>query len=387
MKGSGSKIAIMLAVILIAGAGFVLGSHSAGIPQLTYAPASIANQGSITQALTSQDTITTIYNNASPAVVEIHVTQQGNGFLGGSTGQGSGFLVDSQGYILTNNHVVQGASSVQVLLKNGTTLNGTVLGRDSRDDLAVVSVDPTKVSGITPLQLADSSTVQIGQLAVAIGSPYGLANSVTAGIISGLNRTVGGNTLTGMLQTDAALNPGNSGGPLLDAQGLVVGINTAMENAASGGIGFAVPSNVAKNVLSDLVAGKTIVRAYLGITGKDLTPSLAGNLGISVTQGVYVVSVVTNGPADKAGIKGSSANTSGAPAAGGDVITMVDGQPVTSIAQLLAYIGTKNVGDVIKLTVLQGGQTINAQVTLQARPTTVSSTIPQPNPAPNNPQR
>ena len=380
MKGLVSKIAIVLAVVLIAGGGFVLGSHFAGIPQFTYAPASIANQGLFTPVATSQDTITTIYNNASPAVVEIGVIQQGNGFLGGSSGLGSGFLIDSKGYILTNNHVVQGASSVRVVLKNGTILNGTVLGTDPRDDLALVSVDPAKVSGITPLQLADSSTVQIGQLAIAIGSPYGLDGSVTAGIISGLNRAVSGSTLMGMIQTDAALNPGNSGGPLLNGQGLVIGINTAVENAGSGGIGFAVPSNIARNVLSDLEAGKTIVRPYLGITGRDLTPSLAGNLSISVTQGVYVVSVVTNGPADKAGIKGPSANTSGASAAGGDVITTVDGQPVTGITQLLAYIGTKNVSDTIKITVLRGGQTINVQVTLQERPASPAPTNPHPNP-------
>ena len=387
MKSLSSKIVVALSVILITAGVFVLGSHFPNDLLMTPATANVFNQNSITQVLTSQDTITAVYNNASPAVVEIDVTQQGNGFLGGSTGQGSGFLIDNNGHIMTNNHVVQGASSVQVRLNNGTILNGTVLGTDAKDDLAIVSVDPKAVSGITPLKLADSSTVQIGQLAIAIGSPYGLTNTVSAGIISGLNRTLSGSTMTSMIQTDASLNPGNSGGPLLDGQGLVVGINTALEKASSGRIGFAVPSNVAQSVLSNLVAGKSVVLTYLGITGRDLTALLASSLNISVTQGVYVVSVVANSPADKTGLKGPSSNSSGAPAVVGDVITMADRQPVSTIAQLLAYIRSKNVGDVVKLTILRNGQTVNAQVTLEGQPSRVSPTLPQPSPIPNNPPR
>ena len=285
MKILTSKIVVALAVAGIAGAGFVAGSHF--------------NDGSPAALAASQEAITTIYNNASPAVVEIDVTQQGSGYFGGMSGEGSGFLVDNQGDIVTNNHVVDGATSVQVILSNGKTVDAKVLGTDAIDDLAVVKVDSSAVAGITPLQFGDSSAVQPGETAIAIGSPYGLTNSVTAGIISGLDRTVRGSNMTGMLQTDASINPGNSGGPLLDANGLVIGINTAMENA---GVGFAVPSDVAKEALPNLLAGKAVERPMLGISGTDVTESNASTLGLTVNQGVYIVSVASGGPADKAGI-------------------------------------------------------------------------------------
>ncbi|HXX59565.1 MAG TPA: trypsin-like peptidase domain-containing protein, partial [Dehalococcoidales bacterium] len=269
-------------------------------------------------------------------------------------------------------------SSVQVVLSNGKTVSATVLGTDTVDDLAVVKVDASSVSGITPLQLGDSSTVQPGETVIAIGSPYGLMNTITAGIISGLNRSVSGSNMTGMLQTDTAINPGNSGGPLLDTTGVVIGINTAIENSANGGIGFAIPSNVAQKALANLIAGKTVVRPMLGITGLDITSANAATLGVSVNQGVYVVSVVSGGAADKAGLKAGGSTTDGAPGTGGDVITGIDGQSITSISQLSAYIATKNVGDTVNLTVLRSGQTLTVAVTLQAWSTGSSTQQQQP---------
>ena len=234
--------------------------------------------------------------------------------FGNSTeeGLGSGFLIDNQGHILTNNHVVDGATTVQVTLTNGNTVNGKVLGTDPVDDLAVVSVDPSAVAGITPLQLGDSSLVVPGQMAIAIGNPLGYTDSITVGVISGLNRSIfSGSNLRGMLQTDAAINPGNSGGPLLDDQGMVIGINTAAEIGATGadGMGFAIPSNLAAKLLPDLIAGKTVTRPWLGISGTALTQATASTLGLSVNKGVYVVSVVANSPAEKAGLKAGGSNS------------------------------------------------------------------------------
>ncbi|MDD5289362.1 MAG: trypsin-like peptidase domain-containing protein, partial [Dehalococcoidales bacterium] len=315
MKTLKSKIVAVLAVILITGAAFTVGT---GMHLVT-------NTASASPTLYSQDTTTSIYDNASPAVVEINITQTVNSVYGKSTqeGLGSGFLIDDQGHILTNNHVVDGATTVEVALDDGTTLDATVLGTDSVDDLAVISVDPAAVAGITPLQLGDSSLVKPGQMAIALGNPLGYTDSITVGVISGLNRSLSGSTLRGMLQTDAAINPGNSGGPLLDAQGLVIGINTAAETAASGadGIGFAIPSNVATKVLPDLIAGKKVTRPWLGISGTALTQTTAGKLGLSVNQGVYVVTVVADSPAEKAGLKAGGANNDGTLASGGDVIT------------------------------------------------------------------
>lgn len=382
MKLMKVKIIAILAVMLIAGTAYMLGT---GVP---FAP----RTASAATVLYSQDTITAIYDNASPAVVEINVTQQGTAFRNRSMqeGQGSGFLIDNQGHILTNNHVVNGATNIQVILKDGNTLDARVVGTDPIDDLALISVDSSSVSGITPLQLGNSSAVKPGQMAIALGSPYGLTDSITVGVISGLDRSLGGSSngsITGMLQTDAAINPGNSGGPLLDSQGQVIGINTAIESASGArGIGFAVSSNVATRVLLDLMAGNKITRSWLGIGGTALTQTEAKNLGLSVNKGVYVVTVIPNSPAEKAGLKGGGTDTSGAPHQGGDVITAVDGKSVTSSQNLSAYFNTKHVGDKVVLSVIRNSQSIDVQATLEAWPEKISvSANPQPAPQPNVP--
>jgi S1-C subfamily serine protease len=341
--------------------------------------------------LYNEDTVTSIFNNTAPAVVEIDVTQQSNnGYFGPSVmeGQGSGFLIDSSGNILTNNHVVDGASTVSVKLNSGSTVTATVLGKDAVHDLALIKVDSSAVSGITPLTLGDSSKVKIGQMAIAIGNPYGLDNTVTVGIISGLNRTLSdvNSNMTGMLQTDAALNPGNSGGPLLDANGSVIGINTAVETGTMGGsahgIGFAVPSDVVSNVLSDLKAGKTVTRPWIGVGIRTLNETVAKQLNLTATAGVVVLSVSTEGPADKAGIQKN------------DVITKVDGIKVTTTQELQTYVNSKAVGDNVTLTILRGSDTQSVAVTLGERPTaTVTSdnsqipNMPDQMPFPNFPGR
>ena len=367
MKTLKSKITVVIASFLVIGAAFGIGT---GVHL-------VANTASAAPTLYSQDTTTSIYNNASPAVVEINVTQTVNTVFGNSTqaALGSGFLIDNLGDILTNNHVVDGTATVQVTLANGNTIDGKVLGTDPVDDLAIVRVDPAAVAGIKPLTFGDSSLVVPGQMAIAIGNPLGFTNSITIGVISGLNRSIPNSNMRGMLQTDAAINPGNSGGPLLDDNGNVIGINTAAEIGATGadGMGFAIPSNLAVKIMPDLIAGKTVSRPWLGISGTALTQATASQLGLSVNKGVYIVSVIANSPAEKAGIKAGGSNTDGTLVAGGDVITAVDGKAVTSVDDLSAYISTKLVGDKVSLTILRNGQSITVQVTLDAWPANVSS--------------
>lgn len=365
MKSFKNKILVaILAVVLVIGGAYSLASAGVGQPA--------------SAALYDEGTVISIYNTASPAVVEIEVTAQSSSIFGQSyseEGLGSGFVIDNQGYIVTNNHVIDGATSVNVTFSSGDTASATVVGTDSADDLALIKVDASAVTGITPLQLGDSTTVKVGQLALAIGNPYGLENTFTVGVISGLNRALSttSSNLTGLLQTDAALNSGNSGGPLLDSSGKVIGVNTAIESGATG-IGFAVPSNTVSRVLSSLKTGQTIVRAWLGISGSDLNATKAQSLGLTVNQGIYVVSVVSGSPAANAGLIAGSTDSSGNLTTGGDVITAVDGNAFTKITDLSAYIATKQVGNVVTLTVLRNGQYLTIQATLAAWPTQTTTT-------------
>lgn len=375
MKSWTARIGIALSVVLVAAAIFVLATGASfGAPKAG---------AQVNQTIVDESTITGIYNGAIPAVVEIEVTSGSTSRGGYSTqAQGSGFIIDTSGDILTNNHVVDGATNVQVMFNDGKTVTATVLGTDPADDLAIVKVDASDVSGVVPLTLS-TSTVSPGQLAIALGSPYGLTNSITVGVISGLNRSVSGSSLTGMIQTDANIQPGNSGGPLLNSSGEVVGINTAFEGQGTG-IGFAIPSSVASNVLGDLKAGTQIAKPWIGISGIDLTQSQAQDLGLTVDQGVYVITVVSGSPAEQAGLVGAGTDQTGGPGTGGDVITGVDGNAVNSVSDIQSYLASKKVGDSINLTVVRDGNTITVSVTLGARPADTSSLTPS-QPSPNIP--
>jgi S1-C subfamily serine protease len=342
-----------------------------------------------TAILYNSDTVSSIYEAASPAVFQIQVTEESSNIFGNRSqeGRGTGFLIDTQGHILTNNHVVEGTSSIKVILQNGDSIDAKLLGTDAIDDLAVISVDAARVSGIIPLELGISQTVKPGQMAIAIGNPFGLDDTVTVGIISGLNRTVSGSNLRGMLQTDAALNPGNSGGPLLNANGSVIGVNTAIETTTTGAsnIGFAVPSDVVKNVLPDLIASKTITRPWLGISGRALTQSVAQNLGLTINEGVYVVTVTKDSPAEKAGLKGAGVDSSGTLAKGGDVITAVDGKAVKTVEAISSYLLNKKVGDTVSLSIQREGGSLSLQVTLGTWPSSVTTkTETSPDTEPDN---
>ncbi len=369
MKSWSTRVTAVLGVALVGSAIFVLATGTTfKAPQVSAAPNLV---------LSDENTITAIYAKASPAVVEIEVTSQTTTGRGGSRsmgGQGSGFLVDTSGNILTNNHVVEGATSVQVIFNDGHTASATVLGRDANDDLAVVKVDASALGGATPLTL-NTTAVQPGQTAIAIGSPYGLTNSISVGIVSGVNRKVDGSSLTGMIQTDANIQPGNSGGPLLNSSGEVIGINTAFEGQGTG-IGFAIPTSLASKVLPDLKASKQIARPWIGISGLDLNQTQATTLGLSVNQGVYVVSVVSGSPAEKAGLKAGTTDETGAPGTGGDVITAIDSTTVKSVSDIQNYLANKNVGDAVTLTLNRSGATTTVGVTLAARPADTSSVVP-----------
>jgi S1-C subfamily serine protease len=313
-----------------------------------------------------------IYQQTKDGVVTI-TTQVNGGFRSFSQAQGSGIEMDKQGDILTNAHVVDGASQVQVQFSNGQTTTGQVKGVDQSADLAVVQVSIAQ-DQLHPLATGNSDTLQVGDTALAIGTPFGLQGSFTSGIISGLNRTTtapNGRALTGMIQTDTPINPGNSGGPLLDGRGQLIGINDSIDSPIEGnvGVGFAIPINRAQNLLKPLENGQAVQHPWLGISGETLTATTANQLGISGAQsGVLVVQVVPNGPAAKAGLQAS-----GQPDSSDDVITAIDGHSLSSIDDLTAYLDTKKVGDRVKLTVIRNGETKTITVTLgnfQAQPST-----------------
>ncbi len=325
--------------------------------------------------LFNEDLVQSLYASAIKAVVQIETTQgqAGTGIFG--RGQGSGFLVSNKGEVLTNYHVVQGASRLTVILDDGTRLPAEVAGADPSNDIALVKVNADAVKTIAPLPLGDSSLVRPGQLAVALGSPYGYRGTVTVGVVSGTDRSLPSVTrrpITGMIQTDAAIFPGNSGGPLLNSRGEVIGINTAV-TAGTGNerLGFAVPSNTARSVLSKLAAGATIKRPWLGVSLLTLDQDRAEAAGLSVRKGVYIVDVVKGSPAEKFGLrKGSDA--SGQPAPGGDVVIAVDGKTVSTVDDLITYFNGKQPNDTVTLSIIRDGKDTKVNVTLAEWPESLS---------------
>ena len=303
-----------------------------------------------------------------------------------STATGSGFLIDDEGHILTNAHVVEGAKSVTVQLGDRDPQDAEIVGSDPSTDIALLKVDNTE--GVNPLPLGDSTKVQVGDPVVAIGNPFGLDRTVTTGIVSALQRQIqapNGFSISDVIQTDAAINPGNSGGPLIDGAGQVIGINSQIESQSGGnvGIGFAVPIKTAIDVVSQLEDGGEVHRAYLGISGGDITPDVARALNLPVEQGVLVEQVLNGGPADDAGIKGATGQaTIGGQTVpvGGDIITKVDGKEVTSMEDVISAVNAHQPGEELTLTVSRDGQEQDITVKLGDRPARVqdSSSNTQP---------
>ncbi|MGH9999226.1 MAG: S1C family serine protease [Nitrosopumilaceae archaeon] len=291
---------------------------------------------------------------------------------------GSGFVYDVGGHIITNNHVVEDSQKTTVTFLDGTSYNAKVIGTDPYTDLAVIKVD-VNPSLLHPLPLGDSSNLRVGDQVAAIGNPFGLSGSMTAGIVSQLGRLLStpgtaSFSIPDVIQTDAAVNPGNSGGPLLNMKGQVIGINTAIQSGTGefAGIGFAVPSNTVSKIVPILIKEGKYKHPWLGISGVDIDPDLANVLGLQDTRGLLVVSVVKNSPAEKAGLHGSTETKEidGIKyQIGGDVILSVDHKDVRKIDDILIHLQReKKVGDTIDLQILREGRVTNFELTLEERP-------------------
>jgi S1-C subfamily serine protease len=297
---------------------------------------------------------------------------------GGGIATGSGFLIDTEGHIVTNNHVVEGATKVEVKLGSSETSHeAEVIGTDPATDVALLKID-VPADQQHPLSLGDSSKVRVGDPVVAIGNPFGLDRTVTAGIVSALQRQIqapNGFAISHVIQTDAAINPGNSGGPLIDSSGRVIGINSQIQTGGSNGnigIGFAVPINTAREVVQQIEEHGQVQHAYIGITGGSVTPGLAKALKLPVEKGVLVNEVVKDSPADKAGIEGgdTEATIEGVSVnLGGDIITEVDGKSVSSMEDVVDAVNSAQPGDEMELTILRGdNEEKHVTVTLGVRP-------------------
>jgi S1-C subfamily serine protease len=344
------------------------------------APSQQTSNGSSDGALTAH----AIYERAAPGVVFIRSRIQQNVQspfgLGPETQQseatGTGFVIDGSGHILTNYHVIAGASNVTVGFDDNKTVQAKVLGTDPQNDLALLSVDTAGLK-LDPLPLGDSASAQVGDPVLAIGNPFGLDRTLTTGVVSALQREIqapNGFAIQHVIQTDAPINPGNSGGPLLDAAGRVIGINSQIETGGSGngnvGIGFAVPINTAKKLLPELKRAGTVVHAYLGITGVTIDQSLS-ELQLKADRGILVQNVQASGPAAAAGIHGGSVDSQVSGQSlmlGGDVIVALDGKPLNSMDELSAAIARHQPGDKVKLDLLRNGSQQTVTVTLGKAP-------------------
>ncbi len=321
-----------------------------------------------------------IYQKVLPSVVNIDV----EGVEASTFGSGSGFIYDTQGHIVTNNHVVEAAQEIWVTFYDGTVAKARVVGRDVFSDLAVIRVDvPTEL--LRPAELGDSDTLRVGQKVVAIGNPFGLRGTMTLGVISALGRALETSTrfqIPDVIQTDAAINPGNSGGPLVDLQGRVIGINSAIRTdsnrtgiVANIGIGFAVPVNIVKRVVPQLIRNGQARYPYLGITSTgaiSLAELRARGYEVPATRGVLIQEVVPDGPAAQAGLRGGTREVEVRGVrilVGGDIMTAIDGHPVSSFDELVSYLVNRTeVGQTVTLTILRDGQERQVRVTLGERP-------------------
>jgi putative serine protease PepD len=306
----------------------------------------------------------TIYRNSEQSVVEITATG-GSSFGGGQEAQGSGFVYDDAGHIVTNQHVVQNAGSISVRFSNASTRTARLVGTDRSTDIAVLEVD-APASFLDPLPLGDSSAVEVGDAVLAMGSPFGLEGTVTSGIVSALHRgmTAPNNfTIADTIQTDAAINHGNSGGPLLDDRGRVIGVNAQIESESGGsdGVGFAIPSNTVRSVVSQIVDTGEAEHAYLGV------------LMVDTPNGVAVTEVRAGAPADDAGLcaaTGERTVEGQRVPTGGDVIVELDGEAVRSSAELQSAVEARRPGDKVSITLLRDGDRKTVEVTLGDRPET-----------------
>lgn len=367
-----------LAVIAVVAAGAVLGTivlpHYVGLYPVFSAqpvqpapvqPPAAAPQAPSPQApvgairvLPEESVIINVVKQVRPSVVNINTESQVQTVFGvfPQQGAGSGVIVRADGYILTNNHVVQGATTIKVTIAGGKTLTGRIVGRDPLADLAVIKVDVK--DPLPAARLGSSGTLQVGQLAIAIGNPFGLGSTVTTGVVSALNRNIELPNLVveNLIQTSAAINPGNSGGALVDSSGAVIGINTAIIPNAQG-IGFAIPSDVARVEMEQLIANGRVIRPWVGVVyGGEVDPQSGRAYNLGTDHGVVVREVNPDSPAARAGIQPR------------DIITEVNGDRVESWNDFVRDIVTKKVGDTVKLTIVRNGASRTLSATLTERP-------------------
>ncbi|MCS6297516.1 MAG: Do family serine endopeptidase [Nitrospira sp.] len=365
---------ISVSAVLLVGLGFA-GSWL-GLPLSTVAAADVASTPhTVSPGLRLleelQTVITDLAETAKPSVVSIFPipatgrSRDGSGDrVPSSTGSGSGVIIDPVGHIITNNHVVGDATEVEVRLSDKSKLFAQVIGKDPDTDLAVLKI--TTDHPLPAAHFGDSSSVKVGQWVLAVGNPFGLDRTVTLGVVSGIGReNINLSRYENFIQTDASINPGNSGGPLFDLRGDIIGINTAIINFAQG-IGFAIPSNMAKQVMHQLIAKGKVVRAWLGVGLQPLTPDLANKFGVEENEGVLVNEVFERDPAALAGIKP------------GDVITKVDGALVDTPNKLSRLVAALDPGSTTRVEVVRDGKRINLQVALsERRDTVVTASLPQ----------
>ncbi len=318
-----------------------------------------------------------LYERVNPAVVNIITYGEQAGRVLAS-GQGSGFLFDLVGNIITNAHVVHGSRQVEVIFSDGTIKSADIIGEDLHSDLAVIKVNEVP-EGVQPLPLGNIEDIRVGQTVIAIGNPFGLGGTLTSGIVSALGRTIPALTpfsIPESIQTDAAINPGNSGGPLLNLRGEVIGVNAQIEtdgfSRSNSGVGFAIPVSIVRHVVPELIEDGVFEWAWLGVVGADVSPSLAEAMGLPVDRGAYISEVVADGPAAQSGLHGSLRDTNFEGrqlTIGGDVITAINGVNINSFGDLLVYIAMNvRPGDEVNLTVYSDGKYEDIKVTVEARP-------------------
>lgn len=346
------------------------------------APAQAMPTIDLSNVAPGDEALVQLYARVNPSVVNItnYAKDQSGNVLPAS--QGSGFIYDAAGYIVSNAHVVQGADQIEVTFSDGLIREATLVGIDLNSDLAVVKVD-NMPEGLAALPLGSMDKLAVGQSVIAIGNPFGMEGTMTRGVISALGRTIPALNIFSIpqsIQTDAAINPGNSGGPLLDLNGEVIGINAQIEStsssggqAANSGVGFAIPVSIIQLVVPSLIENGDYTWPYIGVRGSGLTYELIKGMNLPVEKGAYIWEVTSGGPAEQAGLRGAdkTIDVDGRQAdVGGDVVIAVDGQPIASFDDLLIYVALHTrPGDTVTFTIIRDGKQMDVPITLQPRPT------------------
>ncbi|PYU30557.1 MAG: hypothetical protein DMG28_18655 [Acidobacteria bacterium] len=378
--GNGLRLIVLIAVAALVAywAGARWGPRQARNAEALPAAMETAPATAPTAQLTDEEAVNVrVYRQAAPAVANIVTRMVEYDFFFNPVpveGAGSGFVIDSRGYILTNFHVVQEAQSIEATLGDQSRYAAKLIGADQRNDIALIKIEP-RSRKLTVLPLGDSSALQVGQRALAIGNPFGFQSTLTTGVVSALGRTVQTGQTTFIdeaIQTDAAINRGNSGGPLLNSRGEVIGINTAIftPSGTTAGIGFAIPINTAKLIAQDLINTGRVHRAFLGVEVRALSPGLAEALNLPVEEGLLIERVTPGGPAERAGLRGGNrAVVAGMRRIliGGDVLVAIDDQKLATQLDLNMFMNKKRPGDVVTVTAYRGQKKMEVRVTLAER--------------------